>query len=197
MKHTVRAAVATALIVIAMFVGGQSATATQGDDHKVVVCKYVGTPGDGERLQTGNNPIVVAVSSLKDFDGTFPFEFADAQGRSIAIRYAADSHDGDLSECPGYEQPSPTPSQSPEPSSTPTPSPSSTPSAEPTPSGTPSPTVTPTPDRPTLTAPPTDTEDQQVDDNDSGPSWLTVLFFVVAALMTVNGGASSASWRRK
>jgi hypothetical protein len=35
--------------------------------HKVFVCKYVGKPGVDERLQTGNNPISVAASSIPDY----------------------------------------------------------------------------------------------------------------------------------
>lgn len=106
------------------------ANATEGDPHQVVVCKYVGTPGEDERLQTGNNPIVVDTAALeKDgFDGTFPFAFEDAQGNSIAIRYAENSHDGDISECPGYVSPTPTPT----PTETPTPTDTPTPSTPPT-----------------------------------------------------------------
>jgi hypothetical protein len=71
-------------------------------EHQVVVCKYVGTPGVDERLQTGQNPIVVDSNALEEgFTGTFPWEFADAQGRSIAIRWAANAHDGSITECPG------------------------------------------------------------------------------------------------
>jgi hypothetical protein len=57
--------------------------------EKVWVCKYVGTPGVDERLQTGQNPISVSASSLEGngFAGTFPFEFSDAHGRSVAIGY--------------------------------------------------------------------------------------------------------------
>ena len=32
---------------------------------KVFVCKYVGTPGSGERLQTGDNPINPSINSIK------------------------------------------------------------------------------------------------------------------------------------
>jgi len=106
------------------------ALAAEGDPHQVVVCKYVGTPGVDERLQTGNNPIVVDTHALEGdgFDGTFPFEFSDAQGNSIAIRYAENSHDGDISECPGYVSPTPTPT----PTETPTPTDTPTPSTPPT-----------------------------------------------------------------
>jgi hypothetical protein len=58
-------------------------------DSKVWVCKYVGTPGSDERLQTGNNPIFVSGHSVdKDNDGqVFVGEqFADAQGRSVIVQ---------------------------------------------------------------------------------------------------------------
>ena len=53
---------------------------------KVYVCKYTVTPGEGEVLQSGQNPIEVSVNALPPgFTGVFPFTFADAQGKSIAI----------------------------------------------------------------------------------------------------------------
>jgi hypothetical protein len=53
---------------------------------KVYVCKYTVTPGEGEVLQGGQNPIEVSVNTLpNEFDGTYPFSFADQQGNSIAI----------------------------------------------------------------------------------------------------------------
>jgi hypothetical protein len=155
--------VATLIAVIAITLAGASqafVSASNDDPHQVVVCKYVGTPGPDERLQTGQNPIVVDIAALEDgFDGTFPFEFSDKQGRSVAIRYAANSHDGDISECPGYVQPTPTPEVTPSPvpstepssnpSPTPVPTPTVTPSESPLPSASPSesptPSVTPTP----------------------------------------------------
>lgn len=172
-----------------------TALATQGDPHKVVVCKYVGTPGVDERLQTGQNPIVVDEASLEGdgFVGIFPFEFEDAHGKSIAIRYAVDSHDGDISECPGYVAPSEEPSS--EPSTTPSEAPSTEPSVEPsvTPSEAPSsePSTTPTePTRPNPTNPPTDTAPLAGDD------YGTNLFWVLAALAGVAFAAVMALPRR-
>ena len=72
-------------------------------EHKVVVCKYVGTPGVDERLQTGNNPIVVDYHSLPGFDPAadgFPYAFADAQGQSMAVQWTFDVHFSDLGVCP-------------------------------------------------------------------------------------------------
>ena len=100
------------LVAIGLAAGFATSDVAAGDklegpngEHKVVVCKYVGTPGVDERLQTGNNPITPDANSLPGFTGTFPWEFADAQGQSIAIRWAADSHDGDISECPAPRGP--------------------------------------------------------------------------------------------
>lgn len=78
---------------------------------KVYVCKYVGTPGVDERLQTGQNPIEVSVNALEGdgFAGTFPFEFSDAQGRSVAIGYAGNDHAIlGIEDCPGVDEPEPT-----------------------------------------------------------------------------------------
>lgn len=106
-------AVSAAVLAAAVLGVAQPAHATY---NKVVVCKWVGTPGDGEVLQTGDNPIVVSVNALegKGFDGTFPFEFEDAQGRSVAIRYSENPQDkGDISECTSDESPTPTPTTPP------------------------------------------------------------------------------------
>lgn len=72
------------------------------EPQQVVVCKYVTTPGDGEVL---SHIVIVDESALGDgFDGAFPFAFADAQLRSIALRWAEDgeqAHDIPLAGCPG------------------------------------------------------------------------------------------------
>ena len=67
------------------------------NEKKVVVCKYVSTPGGAL-----DHIVIPSVNSLKDFPGTFPWGFADAHF-SIAIRYAKDgeqSGDVSRSECP-------------------------------------------------------------------------------------------------
>ena len=68
--------------------------ASADPDAKVYVCKYVGTPGVDEVLQTGNNPIEVSVNAIPGSDGLeaealIGFEFADAQGRSVVIAVSA------------------------------------------------------------------------------------------------------------
>ena len=70
----------------------------------VWVCKYVGTPGDDERLQTGNNPIRVSGNAAdEDKDGQVFVgdQFADAQGRSVVVQIGGDD--------PGADSCSPTP----------------------------------------------------------------------------------------
>lgn len=74
---------------VALMATATSANAVDNDNNKkVVVCKYVSTPG-GEL----DHIVVVADNTLPaNFNGHFPFEWTDAQGQStvgsIAIRYA-------------------------------------------------------------------------------------------------------------
>jgi hypothetical protein len=71
---------------------------------QVWVCKYVGTPGEDERLQTGNNPIRVSGNAAdKDNNGQVFVgdQFADAQGRSVIVQIEGDD--------PGEDICSPTP----------------------------------------------------------------------------------------
>ena len=79
------------LIGVAVSNVGTGAAATEGDTEelpsdKVFVCKYVGTPGDDERLQTGQNPISVSINAVAQpiVIGAF---FNDAQGRSVVIAF--------------------------------------------------------------------------------------------------------------
>ena len=53
---------------------------------KVYVCKYVGTPGIDERLQTGQNPIQVSVNTIPEpvVIGSY---FPDKQGRSYVLGF--------------------------------------------------------------------------------------------------------------
>ncbi|MDN4472053.1 hypothetical protein [Demequina zhanjiangensis] len=152
------AALATAAWAIPAFAdpgGGQGGTG-EANNLKVFVCKYVTTPGEGEILQSGHNPIAVAISSL-DWDsielpplGTW---FNDKHGRSVVIGYK-DWNGGGQSGEPGVElcpipeptgSPSPTATESPSPSETPTTTPSETPSPSVTPTGSPEPTGTTSP----------------------------------------------------
>lgn len=134
------------LAALALVVGAllalPSVTGAHNEDHKVFVCKYVGPPGEDERLQTGDNPISVDVHSIdafKDFDGDVDDlvgkSFADKQGRSLVI---AVDRGQDEPECPTDEV---------EPTPTPTPAPTETP--------TPTETPVPTPTEPVVTFSPT------------------------------------------
>lgn len=111
-----------ALLAAAVLSGGLfAATANADTQGKVLVCKYVGTPGEDERIQTGQNPIEVSVNAINEYQdndhsGTVtPGDaFADAQGRSVVIT--------NESECvQPTETPSPTPTETPTPTPTPTP----------------------------------------------------------------------------
>jgi hypothetical protein len=80
-------------------------SATAGAIHKSYVCKYVGTPGVDERLQTGQNPIWVDNHSIAEnpvVQGSF---FKDAQGRSYVLVANTDKLDPepDASACPLYD----------------------------------------------------------------------------------------------
>lgn len=101
---------------IALVATATSANAVhnEGHDPKIVVCKYVSTPGESD-LQGGGNPVEPNLSSLKNaFDTddwaawlenpTFPKAWGDAQGQSggsIAIGFAGEGLD--ITDCPGYE----------------------------------------------------------------------------------------------
>lgn len=75
---------------------------------KVFVCKYVGTPGVDERLQTGDNPIDVSINSIPNYQGVGSY-FADAHGRSYVIgpEHEANEHPAEpsVSECPQPDLP--------------------------------------------------------------------------------------------
>ena len=77
---------------------------TEEPGRKVVVCKYVATPGDSERL---SHIVIVSTNALPGWDGAaFPFAFADAHVNSLALRCAEEgeqAHDVPLTECPGDE----------------------------------------------------------------------------------------------
>jgi len=74
---------------------------------KVFVCKYVGTPGVDERLQTGQNPISVSVNSIQNnqWDGTVPGYFSDAHDRSYVLAYDEGQAEPDVSDCPAVTPP--------------------------------------------------------------------------------------------
>ncbi|WP_345800653.1 hypothetical protein AAIB33_14415 [Microbacterium sp. AZCO] len=114
MKHLGRAlacAAAAAVLVTAPLIAApamadQGAAPPTAAETKVVVCKYITTPGEGEVLQTGQNPIEVSVNALGDgFAGAFPYVFTDAQVKSIAIGWVGAGLG--ITDCPGYRPPQP------------------------------------------------------------------------------------------
>ena len=103
------------IAVVLAFIVGLIATAAfaKNDNeprapHKVYVCKYVGTPGVDETLQT-ESPIEVDTHALEGdgFAGNFPFAFSDAHGKSIAIGWSGDGYPV-LGNCPPPVQEEPT-----------------------------------------------------------------------------------------
>jgi hypothetical protein len=81
---------------------------------QVWVCKYVGTPGEDERLQTGDNPIRVSGNAAdKDKNGQVLVgdQFADAQGRSVIVQIGGEDPGRDI--CSETPPPVPTPTTAP------------------------------------------------------------------------------------
>jgi hypothetical protein len=96
--------ISAAATIAAVGLVALSAPAHAAPPSKVWVCKYVGTPGDNERLQSGQNPIEVSGNSAdKDKDGEVEVgdQFADAQGRSVVVQIGGE--DPGVSICPGPE----------------------------------------------------------------------------------------------
>lgn len=152
----------TLLLGVGVLFAG-TASATGGEDHKRWVCKYVGTPGEDERLKDGKNPISV------DSAATVGTYFNDAQGRSFVLAVQTEANTGEgntytgaLTCPPGDDGDDPTPTPTP---TTPTPTPTVTEqctegtceSETPTPTPTET-TPTPTPTETTSTPTPTPTE---------------------------------------
>jgi hypothetical protein len=103
-----RLAITVALTLVAglIITAPVAATNTENDNFKVYVCKYVGTPGEDERLQTGQNPIEVSVNAIKDYDGVGSY-FNDAQGRSFVLATVPQVPEPTVADCPGYVPPKP------------------------------------------------------------------------------------------
>lgn len=84
------------LLIVAAVIATIPAVALAVPSPKYFVCKYVGTPGVNEHLQTGQNPISVNGNALTPpiVVGAY---FNDAQGRSYVV--AADTGQ-DEPDCP-------------------------------------------------------------------------------------------------
>ena len=116
------------LIIVAVVLA--ACTTAVGAESKWFVCKYVGTPGVDERLQTGENPISVGGGSLPQpiIVGTF---FNDSQGRSFILAEDVGQPEPDPSDCPPPDTgPSPTPPSAPPSESVPPSEPPSAPPSE-------------------------------------------------------------------
>lgn len=86
-----------------------TATATSTTSpSKVYVCKYVGTPGVNETLQTGQNPIEVSVNAIPNGWSIGAF-FSDQQGRSYVLATVPQSPEPNASNCPQNGTPTSTP----------------------------------------------------------------------------------------
>lgn len=86
-----------ALAAVVPFLVTGTAFAGNLSPSKAAVCKYVGKPGVNERLQTGNNPIVVDRKSWMQI-GSY---FQDAQGRSYVLAFLNPGDpEPDVSQCP-------------------------------------------------------------------------------------------------
>lgn len=75
---------------------------------KVYVCKYVGTPGVDEVLQTGQNPIEVSVNAIgQAWNGNIPGYFNDQHGRSYVLGYVPMTPEPTADDCPSDEDQDP------------------------------------------------------------------------------------------
>lgn len=104
------------LLAIFLSLGGWVGIGLATPEPKVFVCKYVGTPGVNETLQTGQNPISVSQNAIKDFAGIGSY-FNDEHGRSLVVAFDTGQ---DEPECP-VPQNNPPKEETP-PTSQPTPS---------------------------------------------------------------------------
>ncbi len=83
-----------------------SETNPGGVYKKVYVCKYVGTPGEDETLQTGDNPISVSENAIPADPVVVGSYFADQQGRSYVVAWDnGDKIEPPLSMCPAPDGP--------------------------------------------------------------------------------------------
>jgi hypothetical protein len=84
MKKLLALAMVASVGVLALAAFAPAASATV-EAHKWYVCKYVGPPGSGEVLQTGDNPIFVDENSIPVEEVFIGAEFADAQSHSLVV----------------------------------------------------------------------------------------------------------------
>jgi hypothetical protein len=100
MPFAVRPVAILALLALAACAAPKAAGQELPSD-KVFVCKYTNTPGAGEQLQTGQNPISVSINAIPEGVPIEPgSSFQDSQGRSIILAFDVGQPDPSPSECP-------------------------------------------------------------------------------------------------
>jgi hypothetical protein len=104
-KLIVAAILAVSLVLVTVPTVVSAVKPPKEDNKKVFVCKYVGTPGVDETLQTGQNPISVSVNAIQNWDGTIPGYFSDQHGRSYVLEYDEGQDEPDVTECPDGDSP--------------------------------------------------------------------------------------------
>lgn len=87
------------LFAVFAFLAGLFTTKVLATAEKVYVCKYVGTPGTNERLQTGQNPIEVSTSSIQSPWSVGSY-FNDQHGRSYVLNTVPQNPEPKISDCP-------------------------------------------------------------------------------------------------
>ena len=112
--------------IMVVSAAGTTSTAGAAANTKFFVCKYVGTPGVDERLQTGQNPIDVSRHAIKEKPVVVGSFFNDKQGRSFVLAKDVGQPEPPVTDCPPPSGPTGTPTPTPTPT-TPTPTPTTTP----------------------------------------------------------------------
>jgi len=99
---------AVLMLSVGVFFSQATHAGGSNEPKKVYVCKYVGTPHVDERLQTGQNPISTAISSIahNSWNGQVPGWFSDAHDRSYVIAYDIGQPRAYLPACPAPVGPS-------------------------------------------------------------------------------------------
>ena len=98
-------AAVAALLLTPLVATSASATQSQQEEDKVFVCKYVGTPGDGETLQTGEQPdqsvgeLRSRGTSNRGTSSRSATSFTDGHGRSVDHRFDHGQDEPPLSAC--------------------------------------------------------------------------------------------------
>jgi hypothetical protein len=87
-------------VTVQAAVASFTVTSQNNQAHKAFVCKYVGTPGVNERLQTGQNPIDVSLNAIGESPVVVGSYFNDGQGRSYVLALDNGQPDPSVASCP-------------------------------------------------------------------------------------------------